>query len=124
MVTAYNAARDKEKIEIRNREIAPFIIRRAFAIVTLYLFFIAIISWALSFTEKDISLYRLIFESASALSTVGLSLDLTPLLTPAGKIIIICAMLVGRIGVLAFIVSFSKEYTKKNYTYPQENILM
>ena len=33
-------------------------------------------------------------------------------------------MLVGRIGILAFFISFYKEYKKKNYTYPQENILM
>ena len=58
-----------------------------------------------------------IVEVVSALSTVGLSIDYTPHLTPIGKIIIISTMLVGRIGVLAFLVSFCKEYTKKDYTF-------
>lgn len=124
LITAYNTAREKEKVEIRQREIAPFIIRRAFAIVTFYLLCTALIWWALSYTEKGVSLYLLLFETVSALSTVGLSLNLTPSLTEAGKIIIICAMLIGRIGVLTFMVSFSKEYIKKNYTYPQENNIL
>ena len=60
----------------------------------------------------------------SALSTVGLSLNFSPLLSISGKLVIIFTMLVGRIGILAFFISFYKEYKKKNYTYPQENILM
>ena len=50
--------------------------------------------------------------------------DKGPLLSISGKLVIIFTMLVGRIGILAFFISFYKEYKKKNYTYPQENILM
>jgi Trk-type K+ transport system membrane component len=119
-----NAAREKDKVEVRKREIAPFAIRRAFAIIMMYFMWVAIATWVLSYTEKGAPLFSLLFEVVSALSTVGLSIDYTPHLTPIGKIIIISTMLVGRIGVLAFLVSFCKEYTKKDYTYPQENILM
>ena len=124
LVTTLNAAREKGKVEVRKREIAPFAIRRAFAIIMMYFMWVAIATWVLSYTEKGAPLFSLLFEVVSALSTVGLSIDYTPHLTPIGKIIIISTMLVGRIGVLAFLVSFCKEYTKKNYTYPQENILM
>ena len=124
LVTTLNAAREKDKVEVRKREIAPFAIRRAFAIIMMYFMWVAIATWVLSYTEKGAPLFSLLFEVVSALSTVGLSIDYTPHLTPIGKIIIISTMLVGRIGVLAFLVSFCKEYTKKNYTYPQENILM
>ena len=124
LVTTLNAAREKDKVEVRKREIAPFAIRRAFAIIMMYFMWVAIATWVLSYTEKGAPLFSLLFEVVSALSTVGLSIDYTPHLTPIGKIIIISTMLVGRIGVLAFLVSFCKEYTKKDYTYPQENILM
>ena len=124
LVTTLNAAREKDKVEVRKREIAPFAIRRAFAIIMMYFMWVAIATWVLSYTEKGAPLFSLLFEVVSALSTVGLSIDYTPHLTPTGKIIIISTMLVGRIGVLAFLVSFCKEYTKKDYTYPQENILM
>ena len=108
----------QDKVEVRKREIAPF------AIIMMYFMWVAIATWVLSYTEKGAPLFSLLFEVVSALSTVGLSIDYTPHLTPIGKIIIISTMLVGRIGVLAFLVSFCKEYTKKDYTYPQENILM
>ena len=123
LVTTLNAAREKDKVEVRKREIAPFAIRRAFAIIMMYFMWVAIATWVLSYTEKGAPLFSLLFEVVSALSTVGLSIDYT-LTSPIGKIIIISTMLVGRIGVLAFLVSFCKEYTKKDYTYPQENILM
>ena len=46
--------------------------------------------------EKD--LLNLLFESTSALATVGLSRGLTSELNTAGKIIIIITMYLGRIG--------------------------
>lgn len=122
--TTFNVARDKEKVEVRKREISPATIRRALSIIVLYFIWVGIATWTLSYTEKEAPVFTLLFEVVSALSTVGLSLNYSPLLTDAGKIIIISTMLIGRIGVLTFFVSFCKEYKKKNYTYPQENILM
>jgi len=44
---------------------------------------------------------RLVFEAHSAFGTVGLSMDKTPELTPAGRLIITMLMYVGRVGPLA-----------------------
>ena len=124
LLTAHNAARGKENVEIRKREISPETIRRAFATIVFYFCWLGAAVWILSITEKDVSVFTLTFEVVSALSTVGLSLNFSPLLSISGKLVIIFTMLVGRIGILAFFISFYKEYKKKNYTYPQENILM
>lgn len=124
LLTTLNVVRQKERVEIRGREIASSTLRRAFAIITLYFLWAGLTLWILSYTEQKASLFTLLFEVTSALSTVGLSLDFTPHLSDVGKIIIICTMLVGRIGVLTFFISFSKDYRRMNYTYPQENILM
>lgn len=124
VVTAFNAARGKDKVEIRKREISPDTIRRAFSIIVFYFLFALAAVWILSYTEEGAPLFSLLFEVVSALSTVGLSLDFTPSLSMGGKLIVICTMLIGRIGVLTFMVSFMKEYQKRDYTYPQENILM
>jgi trk system potassium uptake protein TrkH len=43
-----------------------------------------------------------LFESASALGTVGLSRGMTPELTTLGKWIVIALMFVGRVGPLTF----------------------
>ncbi len=124
IVTALNVAREKEKVEVRKREISPSTIRRAFATIVLYFIFASVAVWMLSYTEEGTPVFTLTFEVVSALSTVGSSLNFTPLLSMTGKLIIICTMLIGRIGVLTFMVSFIKEYKKRDYTYPQENILM
>ena len=117
IVTALNVAREKEKVEVRKREISP-------ATIVLYFIFASVAVWMLSYTEEGTPIFTLTFEVVSALSTVGSSLNFSPLLSMAGKLIIICTMLIGRIGVLTFMVSFIKEYKKRDYTYPQENILM
>ena len=124
IVTALNVAREKEKVEVRKREISPATIRRAFATIVLYFIFASVAVWMLSYTEEGTPIFTLTFEVVSALSTVGSSLNFSPLLSMAGKLIIICTMLIGRIGVLTFMVCFIKEYKKRDYTYPQENILM
>lgn len=124
LLTAHNAARGKENVEIRKREISPETIRRAFATIVFYFCWLGLAVWLLSVTEKGVSVYTLTFEVVSALSTVGLSLNFSPLLSVTGKLVIIFTMLVGRIGILTFFISFYRVYQKKNYTYPQENILM
>lgn len=124
ILTAFNVAREKEKVEIRKREISPSTIRRAFATIVLYFISASVAVWILSYTEEGTPVFTLTFEVVSALSTVGSSLNFTPLLSNPGKLIIISAMLIGRIGVLTCMVSFIREYKKRDYTYPQENILM
>ncbi len=124
IATALNVSREKEKVEVRKREISPATIRRAFATIVFYFIFASLAVWILSYTEEGTPVFTLTFEVVSALSTVGSSLNFTPMLSMAGKLIIICTMLIGRIGVLTFMVSFMREYKKRDYTYPQENILM
>ena len=62
LVTTLNAAREKDKVEVRKREIAPFAIRRAFAIIMMYFMWVAIATWVLSYTEKGAPLFSLLFE--------------------------------------------------------------
>ncbi len=65
---------------------------------------------------------ELIFELASALGTTGLSLGITHLLTPAGKMIIIFTMLVGRVGPLAVAFSLVKNRYAAAYRLPTEEV--
>lgn len=124
LLNAHNIARGKDNLEVRKREISSATIRRAYATVIFYFIWLGLMTLILSITEKGAPIFTLLFEVTSALSTVGLSLNYSPHLTEVGKLLIICSMLIGRIGVLTFAISFYREYQKKNYTYPQENILM
>jgi len=68
-----------------------------------YLFLLFIGFWIMLLIDGDTFQFeQLLFESASALSTVGLSTGITADLSPWSKIIICCLMFIGRIGVLTF----------------------
>ena len=79
----------------------------------------------LSFSESRGVFMDYMFEVVSAFATVGLSLGATAKLVPAGKVIIILLMFVGRVGLLtaAFaIIRRSREDTVVRYA--EENIMI
>lgn len=124
LLAMWNTLRNKNQLNVFGREIMPQNTKKALTIIMLYIIWAFMAILFLSYSEKDIPLFTLFFEVISALSTVGLSVDFTPHLTMFGKIIIITTMFIGRIGVLTFFIGFFKEFQYRNYTYPQENILM
>ena len=72
--------------------------------VSTFIFYTAILFFSvflLSFTENH-SLEKLLFEATSAIGTVGLSMGITGSLSVLGKIILICIMFIGRVGVITF----------------------
>jgi Trk-type K+ transport system membrane component len=73
---------------------------------------------------SGISDTRLLFELISAFATVGLSLDLTPLLSDGGKTLLIVNMFAGRIGLLTVMATFIPPDTRPSSGKPQEDILL
>ena len=71
---------------------------------------------------QQISARNLIFETTSAIGTVGLSTGATPLLDEIGKIIIIIAMFAGRIGPMTLFMLLSEEQSVSALRYPEKKI--
>lgn len=65
-----------------------------------------------------------LFETVSAFGTVGLSMGITRELTSAGKCLIICMMLVGRVGVLTFSYILAGSFRPSRIEYAQENLMV
>ena len=78
----------------------------------------------LLFFEPERDLISVAFESFSAYSTVGLSLNLTPYLSYPSKTVIIVVMFIGRIGMLNILIGFLRQTNNQFYEYPKENILI
>ena len=97
----YNRLRMNPHVEFLGRRISMMRLYEATSSVLLYTVFLFISVFLLSWTEK-LSFLNLVFESAAALSTSGLSTGITAQLTWMGKLIIIGTMIVGRIGVVTF----------------------
>ncbi|HOG49140.1 MAG TPA: potassium transporter TrkG [Lentisphaeria bacterium] len=95
------------------RRIPPQIIMQAAAVVTLTLTVIAIAIISLTVIMPGENIMLIIFETVSAMSTVGLSLGLTPRLPEAAKLIIMAIMFLGRIGLLTFLMSLKPRIVSK-----------
>jgi trk system potassium uptake protein TrkH len=71
---------------------------------------------------EGLPLLSCLFEAASAVGTVGLSLGLTPGLGTVSRIILILLMYFGRVGGLTLIfAAFSTKQTETS-RYPQEKL--
>jgi trk system potassium uptake protein len=73
----------------------------ATSILILYTSVLFLSTFLLSITE-DFSLHQILFETTSAIGTVGLSTGITGDLSAWGKVVIIFVMFVGRLGLLTF----------------------
>lgn len=92
----------KEDIEIFGRRLDSHAIKNAATIVALYIIFFFIGGIAISSIEH-LPLLDCLFETASAVGTVGLTLGITPTLGIPSQLILILLMFFGRVGGLTLI---------------------
>lgn len=78
----------------------------------------------LAMMEPDKNIPDLTFEAVSALSTTGLSRNLTFSLGTGARYIIILLMFIGRIGVLSFFLAFHKPQPELKYKLPKESVII
>ena len=64
------------------------------------------------------------FEAISAFATVGLSLGATARLVPAGKLIIILLMFIGRVGLLTLAFTIVRRRQQHPVRYSEENLMI
>ena len=69
-------------------------------------------------------LHQRAVEVFSALGTVGLTLGLTPLLSPAGRIVVIILMFIGRLGPLTLASSLTGSGREPRVRLPRGRILI
>ncbi|CDN30719.1 Potassium uptake protein KtrB [Mucinivorans hirudinis] len=100
-------------VTLFGRTLPTYRIDTALATFVLYTAVICLSSLILTATE-DFDYLVILFESASALGTVGLSTGITPELSSEGKLVLIVVMFIGRVGVLTF--GFSMLHRMKQRT--------
>lgn len=71
---------------------------------------------------EHIAFLKTLFESASAVGTVGLTMGITPGLAAASKIILIILMYIGRVGGLTLVFAAITRKSTGNRQYPADNI--
>lgn len=123
LLAIYLVLKGKFDFIIFKRKVPVETILRAFSIVLLYLFVLFFATTLILVTHR-LNLLEVVFEVASAMGTVGLSLGVTRELTEVGKIIIILCMFLGRIGPASLLIIMIKREKTQVVSYPEEKILL
>jgi potassium uptake TrkH family protein len=117
--------RGKSHIETLHREIHEYSVNKAFSIIIMSLILIGLGSFAIFLIDGQYGLLRIVFDCFSAFGTVGLSINLTYLLSTASKWILISLMFTGRMGIMTLLLSLARSSsTDKLYRYPKENLII
>ena len=111
----------KDDVECFNRRISDVAIKNASAIFLMYLVLFIGGGLVISSIEK-LPLSVCLFETASAIGTVGLSLGITPSVGNLSRVILIALMFFGRVGGLTLIFAALSKTNKNISKKPQEQI--
>ena len=98
---------EKKSINFRHHTISYEMARKSLMIFIIFTVLILSSLFLLSITDPQAPLLYTLFETISAICTVGVTANLTPTLSILGQIIIMILMFIGRIGPLTVLLSFS-----------------
>ena len=116
--------RGTERVEVFGRDLSHDSIRRSNATVVMSLGVLFLFIFVLSILEPKMSVMTLTFECVSALSTVGSSLNATPLLRDESKLLVALLMFVGRVGLITLMLGIVKQKKNTKYRYPSDDIII
>ncbi len=120
-LTTSAVIRRKSSAQCFGRRIAAEVLPRAVTIFFLYLS-LCLLGTLLLCSLEEISLMQALFECASAIGTVGLSLGMTPDLGSVSKVILIFLMYLGRVGGLTLVFAIWTGGAMAPAQLPQEKV--
>lgn len=116
--------RSRRDINIGKKRIDRTLLSQALAIFTACLMIIVFATMLICALEPDLTVTKVLFECVSALATVGLSLNVTPILSVGSKIILIVLMYLGRVGILTLSLALSAKRSAADVRRPIDNTLI
>ena len=114
----------REKVTAFKRTIAVWSIRRANAVVAISILSYLAYSVTLLALEPHLSARSVLFETLSALFTVGSSLGATPELSESSELVLCSAMFLGRVGIISLMAGFAGRRHDSPAIYPTDNLII
>lgn len=119
---AVSVFKRRQNAQLYGRRIEDETIKIASSIFFMYLSLFSLSAMAISIIDK-IPLIDCLFETASAIATVGVTMGITPSLSLVSKLILMCLMFFGRVGGLTLIyAAFAKSSNVSRL--PQEKMMV
>lgn len=119
--------RGETETVIRRRTIPTEIVRESLVIFMALIMFVSFVTGALFLSEagRGIPSDRLFFEAVSAVTTTGLTVgDTTANLSTCGKLVIMVAMFIGRLGALTVVMMIGDKESTRHVRFPTEELVV
>lgn len=110
-------------VQLWRRTIPAEVIQKALSVLVISLFIVLSFALLMLYLEP-LPFGSIMFETVSALGTVGLSTGITPQLSTPGKIAITLLMLIGRLGPLTIAYAFLRGRKPAQYRYAEERVMI
>lgn len=116
-------ARGERDVVIGRRRVGTAAVRQALAVALLGVGMVTVGTiTVVSLTGEPLD--DVVFEVISAFATVGLSTGITPELNPAGQIVIMALMFIGRAGTVTLASALALRSRQRHFHYPEESPLV
>jgi trk system potassium uptake protein TrkH len=103
---ALSTVQGRDEVAVFNRRIPDDALRRSVAVAGTSFLIAVLATVILAILTPGRDLADILYETVSATATVGLSRDLTPTLTAAGKLTVAVTMYLGRVGPISLAIAF------------------
>jgi trk system potassium uptake protein TrkH len=122
--TVWSQIKGKEDVVLFRHRIVNETIFKALSVTSIGIFIVSTITILLTITETGSDFLTVLFEATSAFATVGLSMGLTPELSPIGRMLIIFTMFAGRVGPLTFAFAIAMRRKPDPFRRPKGKIMI
>lgn len=121
MIAVFRGRRD---INIGKKRIEHSLLSQALAIFAACLMLIMLATLTVCAIEPELPAMSVLFECVSALTTAGLSLNITPALSVASKIILAILMYAGRVGILTLALALGAKRSTADVRKPVDTLMI
>ncbi|MGT2930248.1 TrkH family potassium uptake protein [Streptococcus dentasini] len=111
------------QVSVYNRTLPIQLLKQTLTILVFFFVILMIGYVSLLELEPHISPFKLLFESCSALATVGVSMDVTSHLSTGGRWVIMALMFFGRVGPITVLLSL-RQKNKQTINYAQTDLTL
>ena len=122
-LTSVAIFRNNSRTEAFGRTIPGEVIRNATTIAFMYIC-LCVLSGMFISLHENLPLLTTSFETASAIATVGLTLGITPKLSPVSHVVLISLMYIGRVGGLCLIYAVFPNANPNKGRLVEENVIV
>ena len=122
ILSALNRVRRKDDVELFGRRIEEKDIGRAYSTVTMY--FLVCMAGCMVLCLQGVTLDDALFESISAMGTVGLTRGVTPTLPTLSKLVVALMMFAGRVGSMSVAMAITRDRPAAKRRNVAESILI